>query len=248
MENFNYKLIISYNGTNFFGFAKQIEKRTVQQVLEEKISELCDEKIFIHSSGRTDKYVHAINQVISFKTKKNFVPSKIKKILNKIIPEDIFVKSVSKVPSSFHARFSALNKTYMYRIIKEKNIFLNDYTYFYDKEINIKNIKVVATTLIGTHNFLSFSTSELSECIRTINFIKFKNKKNELIIEINADGFLRNMVRMIIACFLSVNENKKTLESVKQLLEFPKKGSAIEKVKGCGLYLKNVFYPKKNPK
>jgi tRNA pseudouridine38-40 synthase len=143
----------------------------------------------------------------------------------------------------FHARFSAHNKTYQYVVnTGDYNVFKSRYELFYNRPIDLKLLKKTSKLFIGTHDFKSFSTSILDDTIRTINYIKFKSLNNSLIITINGDGFLRNMVRMIIGSLLDVNEHKKTMEHVAQLLKDPFKGSAITKVNGCGLYLLKVNY------
>ncbi|MDR2654412.1 MAG: tRNA pseudouridine(38-40) synthase TruA [Mycoplasmataceae bacterium] len=237
MENFNYRLTISYDGTLFFGWAKQPGLRTVQGIMEEKISTICNEKIHLNASGRTDKYVHALNQVLNFKTKKQFKPKELKKILNNIIDKDIYVKEVTIVDNDFHARFSALNKTYKYVINTKYDVFQRNYSLYLNYDIDIKKIKKLANFFLNEHDFSSFSTSSLKDNVRTINWIKIKKQKDLIIILINANGFLRSMVRMIVASLLHDDEEK-----IKTLLSNPGKGKSIEKVYGCGLYLLKVNY------
>jgi tRNA pseudouridine38-40 synthase len=143
----------------------------------------------------------------------------------------------------FHARFDAKNKTYQYIINNGKyDLFKSKYELFYPGKINLLLLKKGAKLLIGTHDFKSFSTSELNDTTRIINYIKFKKNLNRYYIIINGNGFLRNMVRMIVGALLDLNENKKTLEDFKRLLKEPKKGSAISKAKAGGLYLLKVYY------
>jgi tRNA pseudouridine38-40 synthase len=113
---------------------------------------------------------------------------------------------------------------------------------YYTHNINLPLIKKTAKLFIGKHNFKSFSTSELDDTIRIISSITFQKLNNHLTITIKANGFLRNMVRMIVGALLDVNERKKNIEQIKELLNNPEKGSSITKVKGCGLYLYKVNY------
>jgi len=239
---FNYLLDISYDGTNYHGFAKQPKVNTIQEVIETNLSKIFNEKITIFFSGRTDRFVHALSQIINFKAKKEFNLSLLKHSLNEMFPEDIIVNKVKKVDASFNSRFSAKNKTYLYVINTKKDIFKRNYELFYSKPLDIKKLKIVSKEFLGTHNFLSFSTSEVEDTTRKINSIKISKKGSYCYIEINANGFLRSMVRMIVDCILRFNENKLKIEDIKVLLLKPKKGTAIGKAKGCGLYLKKVFY------
>jgi tRNA pseudouridine38-40 synthase len=170
-------------------------------------------------------------------------PKEICNSLNRILPNDIFIKSIKLVDDLFNARFSAKSKTYIYKISNDVNgVFINNYTLKYNKPLNIKKMKQAANLLIGKHNFLSFSISEVEDTVRVIKSIKITNNGSVTLITITGNGFLRAMVRMIVGMLLDVNENKKTLDDVKNLLSNPKKGSSITKVKACGLYLNKVKY------
>ncbi len=239
-----YKVTVSYDGSYFHGWAKQPSHTTVQQTIEEALNRLLNKKIPIYGSGRTDSYVHALNQVFSFSYDgqlmdfDNFVIA-----LNNLLPKSIRIKSIKKINDKFNARFNAKSKTYIYVINQgEFDLFHNDYFYNYNKKINIRKIKKGAKLLIGKHNFLSFSTSTLNDTTRTINYIKISKKQNNVLIKVNGNGFLRNQVRMIVGSLLDFNEDKKTLDDFKNLLKNPQKGSCITKAPGCGLYLYKVEY------
>lgn len=155
-----YKVTLSYDGSYYHGWAKQPNDISVQQTIEEALNKLLNKSIKIYGSGRTDAYVHAINQVFSFSYEgklmnpKNFIIS-----LNNLLPKSIRIKSIKKVNHNFNARFNAIDKTYIYVINENKfNIFTNDYVYNYNKKVNVPLLKKAAKLLIGKHNFLSFST------------------------------------------------------------------------------------------
>lgn len=240
----NYKISVSYNGTNFHGWAKQNKLRTVQGEIENIFFQIYQKKINIFGSGRTDAYVHAIEQVFSFNEDKlNIDPKKLLMILNSLSPEDIYFVDVKEVNKKFHARFSAKNKTYLYKInCSQFNVFEANLIYQYGKKINLKKMKKASKLFLGEQNFLSFSTSDKKNTIRIINKIKIYRKKQYIYFEIVGNGFLRNMVRMIIASFIDINEGKKDNNDIFRLLNNPKKGSSISKLPGCGLYLKKVQY------
>ena len=241
----NYKLIISYNGTNYFGFAKQNNQVTIEQTLLNTFKELFNINVKLFGSGRTDKYVHAIKQVINVRHDKlNYEPNILLKALNSKLPTDIIVRECEIVSDKFHARFSAKNKTYLYKInmCSNFNVFEKDIVYQYNKNIDFDKLKKFSNIIKGEHNFLSFSTSELENTIRTIYDFSFEIKNEILEIKVVGNGFLRNMVRMLIGVFLDWNEGKINSSDIVSLLENPKKGAGIRKVNGCGLYLLEVSY------
>lgn len=241
----NYKLTISYKGTNYSGFAKQIGVNTIQQTIIDTIHDLFGVKVVLFASGRTDKYVHAIKQVINIKHEKlTFSNDVIQKTLNAKLPTDIRVLSCETVNDKFHARFNAKTKTYLYLINvgSEFNIFQQDLVYQYNKPIDEDKISKFTDVIKGEHNFLSFSTSELANTVRVIYDINYKIENDILSFKITGNGFLRNMVRMIVGVLLDYNEDKVSIEDVKQLINNPKKGAAIRKAPGGGLYLYDVSY------
>lgn len=241
----NYKLTISYNGARFYGFAKQKDLRTVQGTIEKALNDLFDLNISIFGSGRTDRYVHAIEQVISFKNKNlNLDPISLMNAINSKLDNDIRVLSTEIVDDKFHARFSAKTKTYLYKVnINEKyNPIESEIIYQYNKKIDMSIFKKYAEMIIGEHNFLSFSTSEIENTVRVISNFNYWIVEDILIFSITGNGFLRNMVRMIIGVFFDLIENKITFLDVQNYLKYPKKGKAIRKMNGCGLYLYKVNY------
>jgi tRNA pseudouridine38-40 synthase len=210
-------------------------------VVEEKLSIVLNKPTRVNAAGRTDAYVHANNQVCNFETTQKLITGKIKSSLNKILPEDIYIKSIKEVNSKFHARFSCIKKEYVYLIYTgEKNVFFNNHYLHYKKKINLPLIRKAAKLLVGKHDFKSFSISDKEETVRTIKSIIISKDENIIKIKVVGDGFLRGMVRMIVGTLLDINEEKKELADIEKLLNNPFKGSAITKVKGCGLYLNKV--------
>lgn len=241
----NYKLDITYKGTKYHGFAKQIGQLTIEQTILDSLKELFNLDIKLFASGRTDRYVHAVKQVINIRHKDlNISPEAIMNALNSKLPSDIKVLNCCKVDDDFHARFSAKNKTYIYLINLgfQFNIFEQDIVYQYNQNIDLLKLNEFISIIEGKHNFLSFSTSELDNTIRTIYKIEYSLDNNILLIKITGDGFLRNMVRMLVGSFLDYNENRTTIIDIKHLLDQPKKGAAIRKAPGCGLYLYDIEY------
>lgn len=239
-----YKVKVSYDGTNYFGWAKQTNGlKTIQNEIELTLSNIFNEKINIFASGRTDKYVHALDQCFHFKSSSNLPVNAIKRMCESKLPKDIRINTIKIVDDKFHARFSIKSKIYLYKInISKFNIFEQNYVYQYNKKINLSLIKKAMKLFIGEKDFLSFSTSEVSNTIRKIESFTVTKKQNYVYFKIRGNGFLRNMVRMIIATLINLNENKITNEDIINLINNPKKGSSIDKVPGCGLYLYKTIY------
>lgn len=239
----NYKLKIMYDGSFFHGYAKQNDGiKTIQNELEEKLKLIFNSKISVHASGRTDKYVHALDQTINFKTTKKIDEKVIKNFLNSKL-EHIWIKSVEIVDDHFHSRFSIKSKIYAYIVnLGEFNIFKERYEYQYNKIINVKKIEEIKNLFIGKKDFRSFSTSDMENTTREIETIEIFMNKNKLIFLIKGKGFLRNMVRMIVATLISFSEGKISKEDIINLFLTPKKGSSINKAPACGLYLFKTIY------
>lgn len=241
----NYKLDITYKGTNYHGFAKQIDQVTIEQTILDCLKDLFNLDVKLFASGRTDRYVHAVRQVINIKHKDlNIPPEALLHALNAKLPSDIRALTCVIVDDNFHARFSAKSKTYIYlmNLGFQFNVFEQDIIYQYNQGVDLSKLDEFINIVQGKHDFLSFSTSELDNTIRTIKKIEYSFDNNILVIKVTGDGFLRNMVRMLIGAFLDYNEEKTNTLAIKNLLEQPKKGAAIRKAPGCGLYLYDIEY------
>lgn len=242
----NYMCTVSYKGTNYYGWAKQNDSLpTVQLIIENAFYELFNFKVNIFASGRTDRYVHALGQVFSVKHKKlELEPNALMHALNSKLPEDIRILAVEAKDEKFHARFSAKQKTYIYKLSTANyfNLFLADLVYQYQKPIDFQKLDEYLSMVIGEHNFLSFSTSEIENTIRVIHSFTYEVQDHMITFKVTGNGFLRNMVRMLIGCFLNYNENKINLNDIQDYLDHPFKGKVIRKVDGCGLYLYKVEY------
>ncbi len=237
-----YKAIVQYNGSQFSGWATQKGFRTIQETIEKTISKCLDTDIKIHASGRTDKYVHALGQVFHFDSDVEITDWMISNI-NNYFKNEIKITYLEKVSNKFHARFDVKKKTYLYKIsTKQKDIFEAPICLQYAQKINLNKLRKVSKKFIGEHDFLSFSTTDKENTVRNIYEIKIYKKRKYVFIEITGNGFLRNMVRMIVGTLLNFNEGKISMEEIDKLLVNPKKGSSITKAEGCGLYLKQVQY------
>ncbi len=240
----NYLVDVSYDGNNYHGWSIQKNNISVQQTIEQALERIYKKKITITGSGRTDTKVHAIHQYFNFhEDEVNLSIAKLIIALKDQIPSDIKINEIKNVKDSFNARYDVKAKTYLYVInIGKFDLFRNKYLLNYNKQINIDLWKKASKLFIGTHNFLSFSKSELCNTNRTITDIKIVKSKNLVNVYITGNGFLRSMVRMIIGSLIDLNNNKKSIVDIKNLINNPKKGSAISLANPCGLYLYQVIY------
>lgn len=240
-----YKVIVSYDGSDFDGYQIQKDKRTVQNEIQVALKKLYQKDIKISSSGRTDKGVHALGQVFSYDVDKEIDCYKIKKALNTYLPDDVSVVSVTTASDDFHARGSAKSKEYVYRInVGTFNPIERKYCYQYGYPLDISKLKKAAKVFIGTHNFKNFCTNdeENKSYIRTINKIKITKEKEIISISFSGNGFLRYMVRMIIGSMIAYNNGKVDLDNLKFSLDERCGNRTIYKVPPEGLYLVSVTY------
>lgn len=241
-----YEMGIAYDGTNFFGSSKQDKYRTVEGELLRSLKKIFyDEDLTLVFAGRTDKSVHAINQIVSFNLehKMKYSSKEFLRIINKILPKDIKVNYIKTHKKFFNARFSVKSRVYKYVMeLYPHNLFSRNYVLPYDKNLNLSKIKKAKKIFLGTHDFLSYSTSEKTNTIRTIKKFSIKKDGNLLIFIVEANGFLRSQIRMMIGALLNYNEDKLSLFRLQDLLKNPKKGAANFKVSGSGLYFLTAKY------
>ncbi|OSX54346.1 tRNA pseudouridine(38-40) synthase TruA [Anoxybacillus ayderensis] len=240
------KCTIAYDGTHFAGYQIQQQKRTVQGELEHALSIIHKGQfVRVYASGRTDATVHAYGQVIHFDTPLAIPDEKWPKALNALLPDDVIVKEASEVPSSFHARFSVKKKEYRYRVwIGEKNVFLRHYVYYYPYKLHVTAMNEALRYVIGTHDFTSFCSAktEIDDKVRTIYEAEVIQEGEELIFRLVGNGFLYNMVRIIVGTVLEVGRGERRAEEMKTILQQKNRSAAGKTAPGHGLYLWHVSY------
>ena len=239
------KCIISYDGTGFSGYQVQPNKRTVQLLVEETLARMHKgEQVRVIGSGRTDASVHAQGQVIHFDTSLTIPVDKWKNALNAQLPKDIFVDDVQFVSSEFHARFSVVKKEYRYRVTNEYNVFKRHYAYHFPYKIDQTKIKEAIVHLIGTYDFTSFCSAktEVTDKVRTIYEIELVEEGNEIVFRFVGNGFLYNMVRILVGTLLEVGQGKIDPTHIPRILENRDRTMAGKTAPGHGLYLWKVFY------
>jgi len=242
----NFCLILEYVGTNYCGFQRQTNGLSIQEVVEKAIFETLNEKVDVVASGRTDAGVHALGQVANFHSTSTIPESKLKIVINQKLPKDIRVKKSFEVELSFNARKSAKKKTYLYKIYTgdDLSVFDENRVLHYTNKLNLKKLNKGAEILVGTHDFSSFVSSgnTSKDCIRTIYSSSFTKSGNYLYYEITGNGFLYNMVRIVVGTLLDVGTGKLSEVEFKNILEKRNRTFAGKTVSPDGLYLKDVRY------
>lgn len=240
-----YKCTVSYDGTLFHGFQIQDNLRTVQKEIEDVLLIINKKKTIIYPSGRTDTGVHAYGQVFHFDSDIDMDCWNMKNAINTRLPKDIYIKEVQKVDDNFHARFSALKKEYHYLIdFKEFDPLQKNYRYFYHyKDFDLKKMYEASRMFVGVHDFRSFTKNhDLTDTTREIYSIDFVYENDLLTIKIIGSGFMRNMVRILVAMWLEVGRNKYSLSELKSIMDEKNRQFAPKTAPANGLYLYKVYY------
>lgn len=241
----NIVLVVEYIGTNYCGFQKQKNGISVQEVLEDAISKATAQKSTIVASGRTDAGVHALGQVVNFQTNTTIAPEKIATVVNLHLPKDIKIIESYKVDDDFNARFSAKEKTYIYRVCnaEKMSVFKENRCLHFGKKLDISLMEKAAKKLEGEHDFSSFMAtgSSVKTTVRTIKKALVYKEGEDVVFELTGNGFLYNMVRIIVGTLLDIGCGKKQ-ENIDELLRGGMRKLAGKTVSACGLYLKSVIY------
>ncbi|MEH7349237.1 tRNA pseudouridine(38-40) synthase TruA [Gottfriedia acidiceleris] len=241
------KCIISYDGTLFNGYQVQPNQRTVQTDIEKVLMKMHKgNPIRIQASGRTDTGVHAVGQVIHFDSEYALQPEQWKRALNAQLPKDINVRFVEIVDVNFHSRFDVVRKEYRYFIWNEKdeNVFSRNHHYFFPFDLNIVKMQEALDCLLGTHDFSSFcaSNTDIKDKVRTIYKGSINKTDQGIVIALEGNGFLYNMVRIIVGTLIEVGQGKRDVKSVKNALLARDRAKAGKTSPPNGLFLWKVDY------
>ena len=243
----NYLFRIQYDGTRYEGWQKQKNTdRTIQGKLERVLEEFCGFPTEVCGSRRTDAGVHALGQMASVRLPEGTDPEEIMKYANHYLPEDIRILAVSQVPDRFHARLSAVWKTYCYHIDtgSKKDVFERKYTYGFPFSLDVEKMRQAACLLEGTHDFKSFCGNKKMKksTVRTLYEIRLTQLPNELQIDYRGEGFLYNMVRILTGTLIEVGRGDRKPEEIPGILEGRDRGLAGFTAPARGLTLVEVRY------
>ena len=251
-ELMNYKLLIQYDGTDFHGWQVQENDRTIQGELERVIGKLNNAPVKVAGSGRTDAGVHAEGQVANVKLTRPFTPERLRLAINGNLWRDIRIMSVEKVDDDFHARFSAKQKTYLYRIVNAPVMtpFWRRYALHESRPLDVARMTAASRLLLGEHDWTAFSSAQgdsdnkvrtVSDC--TIETIWDARARASIIeFRITANGFLRYMVRSIVGTILEVGQGEKDFDTIQTAIVTGDRNLAGKTAPAHGLTLLQVDY------
>ena len=250
------KLTIEYDGTAYEGWQVQNPSKgghgpsrnrpTIQATIEKHLRKILGEPVKLTGSGRTDAGVHAAGQVANFSTSSRIPLAGLQKALNCLLPPDIAIIAVAEAAQGFHSRFSAKDKLYRYTILNRSypSALRRDFVSFCDYPLNVALMRREAAALKGTHVFTAFHAADKKErsSIRTISRISVARRGEDVVIEIEANGFLKNMVRTIAGTLIEIGRGKFPAGSMKKILAGRDRKKAGPTASACGLCLIRVRY------
>ena len=240
-----YKATIEYDGTNYKGWQSQPSKNTVQDVIENALREIFDKKIVVFGSGRTDTGVHALGQVAHFDADTKMTCGKLLRAINAHLPSDVRIKDIEQVDDNFHARFDARRKTYLYKLYLSDVIspLRRNYAHQVYGKVNVDKMTEATKYFVGTHDFYAFSSkSDKEDTVRTLDEVELTRKGDEVDIVISGDGFLYNMVRVIVATIVEVGKGRINAQDIPKIFDEKDRSKSGKKLSPEGLYLVSVEY------
>ena len=243
----NIKLTIEYDGRRYQGWQRLKDSdKSIQGKIEKVISIMTEEKIEIIGSGRTDAGAHAKGQVANFKTESTMTIDEMLEYLNRYLPNDIVVNDIEEVPERFHSRYNAKEKTYSYNVWNSTipSVFNGMHSFHYFDELDMGLMEEAAEKLVGTHDFLAFSALKKSKksTERTIKEISITQEGNLIKFSFVGDGFLYNMVRILMGTLLQIGSGERPMESIDEALTSRKREDAGPTAPSHGLFLEEVVY------
>ncbi len=240
----NYKLKIQYDGTGYSGWQIQNNAPTIQAAIINSLQIITKEEINLIGSGRTDAGVHALGQIANFRTGRHLDIRRVQHSLNSILPKEISILKFEETNETFHSRFDAKKRSYIYLFSKKKSPFYHNYSYFYHHQLEILKLNKLSESLLGEHNFTSFArkNTETENKVCTIYNIGWKETRGIVLFYIEADRFLHGMVRTITGTLLRALKENQTKDYLLTVLNKKDRESAGEAVPAKGLFLYKVKY------
>ena len=243
----NYKFTIAYDGTEYAGWQRQPNGISVQQLIEQALAKITGAPVRVHGSGRTDAGVHARAQVASVALTTHHPPLTIQRAVNANLPADIRVTGVKRVPTSFHARFSATGKEYRYQIDTGAiaDIFMRQYSWHHPRPLDLTAMRQAAKLITGRHDFTALSANPMRVIdtpVRTVTKLTITRHGHLLTIAVSANGFLYKMVRSIAGALVKVGKGRLTVAQLRTLLAGQQRTALVETAPARGLFLWRVRY------
>ena len=246
MGDRRFKMIISYDGTRYYGWEHQPDKETVQGKLENVLQRLAGTFCEIIGAGRTDAGVHAKGMCAHFSMDTELAPEEIKAYFNRYLPDDIAVLDLREASGRFHARYNATGKTYCYTIYQgsEKPVFDRKYVWTIEQELDTERMKKAAAVLTGRHDYAAFckAAARNKSTVRTVDTIEIRQKGGYITLRFHGDGFLRNMVRIMTGAIVAAGRGELTDQDLADILASRDRKRAPATAPAQGLCLEQVDY------
>ncbi len=241
-----YRLLLEYDGTDYHGWQRQPDRPTIQEVLETALATVLRHPARLHAAGRTDAGVHALGQVATFRSERALEGRELRKALNALTPPDVAVREVSIVPDAFDARRSATSRVYEYRIWNQpwRSPFWHRYTWHVPRSLDLRAMRTAAGALVGEHDFSAFRAADCDSESRTRRVLHsgFTEAENMCTYRIQANAFLKHMVRTIVGTLVSVGIGELAVEDVAEVLRARDRTRAGATAPPQGLSLVAVSY------
>jgi tRNA pseudouridine38-40 synthase len=239
-------LLVAYDGTDFQGFARQPDGRTVQGLLEGSLAQLLRVEVRTTGAGRTDAGVHAAGQVVSFEAPVGTDPQWVADRLNKRLGPEIAVRAAAIVPEEFDARHSATKRIYEYRLVRASapDPLRDRFTVWVPGDLNVTAMRRAAKGFLGEHDFSSFCRRSEGSMVRRLRTITFRPSDDDLVIRVVGDSFCHQMVRSIVGFLLEVGRGKRSADEVPRVLAQRDRAAAGPVAPAKGLTLVGVGYPR----
>jgi len=240
------KVTLEYDGTAYAGWQRQPGQSTIQQAVEDAVNSVSQTASPVIAAGRTDAGVHALGQVVSFKSDKALTPETWRRALNATLPDDICVRAVELTADDFHARYSAVRKRYEYRILNrpERSALERTRAWHLYGALNLAAMREAASHLAGTHDFSSFQghPTDVENPVCTLQPLMLVQNDELVRIVLEGNRFLKQMVRAIVGTLVAVGQGKRTPDEIKRILEAKDRRAAGYTAPAQGLYLVAVTY------
>ncbi|HKK01471.1 MAG TPA: tRNA pseudouridine(38-40) synthase TruA [Desulfuromonadales bacterium] len=240
------RLIVEFDGTGYAGWQRQPNGLSIQQVIEEALAKLLQSPVRTHSSGRTDAGVHARGMVIGFSTHKSLPLSAFREGLNRLLPPDIAVREANEVDASFHPRFDAVGKWYRYAIYRgaTRSPLHRNFSWHLRSQLEVVSMQTAAASFVGNHDFAAFRSSgcEAKTTQREIFSFSVTEDGDLLYLDVRGNGFLKNMVRVMVGTLVEVGLKRRPVDDISRLLQEGDRSRAGRTAPPHGLCLMEVWY------
>jgi tRNA pseudouridine38-40 synthase len=240
----NFKIVIEYDGTNFVGWQRQKNGRSVQEVIENALHTVTREQMTVTGAGRTDAGVHARGQTANFHSDTQLSTGELLRALNGLAPDDVAILSVDEVADSFSARYSAKEREYRYYISRQPSVFDRKFSWRAGYELNIPLMNIVSGSLIGIHDFQAFCKVEstVENYLCAVSLAQWEGDDRKIVFTIRANRFLHGMVRALVGTIVNVGRGYTAHEAFDVILQSKDRSNAGQAAPPQGLFLERVIY------